>query len=108
MWPPEPRRGGKKIAQGKAAAAAALGKETPQPTSLFSFFGLARCRRARPKKEKKGGNHFGFSTRGGARSSLAPGWDAAPHWGADWRAYHRRTTLVSGAPRQSDEMQPGR
>ena len=53
MWPPEPRRGGKKIAQGKAAAAAALGKEAPQPTFLFSFFGLARCRRARPKKEKR-------------------------------------------------------
>ena len=49
---PEPRRGGLIIAQGKAAVAAALGKEPPHPTSLFPS-GLARPARAKPEGNKE-------------------------------------------------------
>jgi len=38
---PEPQRGGMMVARGKAAEAAALGKEPPHPTYFFPA-GLAR------------------------------------------------------------------
>jgi len=46
-----PARGGKIIAQGKAAEAAALGKEPPHPTSFFPS-GLARQSHAKPEGKK--------------------------------------------------------
>jgi hypothetical protein len=49
---PEPRRGGLIVAQGKAAEAAALGKETPHPTSFFTS-GLARLWHAKPEVKKE-------------------------------------------------------
>jgi hypothetical protein len=48
-----PRRGSEKVAQGKAAEAAALGKEPPRPTSFFPS-GVARQRRATPEGKKEG------------------------------------------------------
>ena len=71
MCPPEPRRGGLIIAQGKAAEAAALGKGHPTP---ISFFGsdLARLERAK-SDPKKGKGSFWSPTQAGARFSLALG-----------------------------------
>ena len=40
------------VAQGKAAEAAALGKEPPHPPSFF-LSGLARGRRAKPERRKE-------------------------------------------------------
>ena len=54
MWPPEPRRGGMIIAQGKAAEAAALGKSHPTPPLSFPFrFGAPRARQTGREKERK-------------------------------------------------------
>ena len=47
-----PRRGSKIIAQDKAAEAAALGKEPPNPTPFFPS-GLAHHGRARPEGKKE-------------------------------------------------------
>jgi hypothetical protein len=49
---PAPRRGSKILAQGKAAAAAALGKEPPHPCSLFPS-GFARPWRANPEGKRE-------------------------------------------------------
>ena len=75
---PEPRRGGLIIAKGKAAEAAALGKETPHPTSFFSA-GLAR----QAGREKRG-NHFAPGTQGGA--ALALGLSYRPYGTSVWLA----------------------
>jgi len=50
---PQPRRGGLILAQGKAAEAAALGKEPLHPNSFFSS-GWARQKRAQPEEKKEG------------------------------------------------------
>jgi hypothetical protein len=47
-----PRRGSKKVAQSKAAEAAALGKAPSHPASFFPS-GLARLRRAKPEGKKE-------------------------------------------------------
>jgi hypothetical protein len=73
MSRPAPRRGSKIIAQGKTAEVAALGNAHPVPTLPFFWFGAPAGWRAKP--EKGGGNHITSVTQGGARSSLALGYE---------------------------------
>jgi hypothetical protein len=64
-----PRRGSKKVAQGKAAEAAFLGKNRPPGLSFFLQGSGAPPARQTPEGKKKG-DHFGFVTQGGAALAL--------------------------------------
>ena len=65
---PAPRRGSKTVAQGKAAEAAALGKE-PSPPNLFFPFRLGAPEARQAGREKRG-NHFASRTQRGAALAL--------------------------------------
>lgn len=60
------------IAQGKAAEAVALGNTPFHPIGFFPS-GLARRQSAKLEGKKR--NHLGSTIQGGARSSLALGYD---------------------------------
>jgi hypothetical protein len=86
-----------KIAQGKAAEAAALGKRPPHPASFFSS-GLPRKHSGQTRRKKRG-DHLGPATQGGARPSLVLGYYHIVPTGLQFgslRSHVRRTTLITG------------
>src|SRR5581483_5845093 len=93
-----PGRGGKIIAQGQAAEAAALGKCHPIPNLSFFQSGLARSG-APNQIGKKRGNHLVSLTQAGARASLGLGYFLIVLTGpqpASLRSQFSRTMSVSG------------